>query len=111
MTNTVGILLIVLAIQAAAIVALLIQRTRRARAERAMRESKERFRISASERLPAGPVKSPTTLLAYEGGGEPGAGGTATLFDQRQASRHGEARPSRPPTLRATTSSRGRSRR
>ena len=86
MTNTVGILLIVLAIQAATIVALLIQRTRRARAERAMRESKERFRISASERLPAGPVKSPTTLLMRAAASRERR--HRDTLDQRQASRH-----------------------
>ena len=34
--------------------------------------------ISASERLPAGPV-TVTYDFAYEGGGKPGAGGTGTL--------------------------------
>lgn len=43
----VGVLLIVTAIQAAGIVALLIQRARRTRVERALRESEERFRLMA----------------------------------------------------------------
>ena len=45
-------LLLVAAIQAAAIVALLVQRSRRARAERALRESEERFRLMV-DRSPA----------------------------------------------------------
>ncbi len=47
MTFGVGVLLIVVAIQAAAIVALLIQRTRHVRAGRALRESEARFRLMA----------------------------------------------------------------
>ena len=45
MTHVIGALLIVVGIQAAAIVALLIERARRARAERALRESEERVRF------------------------------------------------------------------
>ena len=47
MTFTVGALVIVVAILAAAVVALLVQRTRRHGAERALRESEERFRRMA----------------------------------------------------------------
>jgi len=44
MTYVVGVLLLVVAIQAAALVVLFIRATRHARAERALRESEERFR-------------------------------------------------------------------
>ena len=47
MTSTVGALLIVVAIQAAAIAALVLHRTRRRHAERTLRESEERFRLIA----------------------------------------------------------------
>ena len=47
MTFTVGALMIAIAILAAAVVALLVQRTRRHGAERALRESEERFRLMA----------------------------------------------------------------
>ena len=47
MTYVVGALLIVVAIQAATLVALLIRGKRHARAERALRESEERFRLIA----------------------------------------------------------------
>ena len=52
MTYVIGALLIVVAIQAAAIAALLIRGARRARAERALRESEEQFRVLA-DRAPA----------------------------------------------------------
>ncbi len=45
MTYVVGALLVVVGIQAAAIVTLLVARARRTRAERALRESEERFRL------------------------------------------------------------------
>ena len=61
-----GALVIVVAIQAAAIVALLVQRTRRARAERALRESEERFRL-VMDRSPAmmWTVRPDTPTLDY----------------------------------------------
>jgi PAS domain S-box-containing protein len=65
MTYAVGALLVVVAAQSAAIVGLLVQRSRRSRAERPLRESEERFRLIA-ERVPVMVwTTRPDTTLDY----------------------------------------------
>lgn len=65
MTFVSGVLLIVIALQAAAVAALLIDRTRRARAEQALRQSEERFRLLADHAPVIIWTARPDTTLDY----------------------------------------------
>ncbi len=68
MTYVAGALLIVVAIQAAAIVALLVRGTRRTRAEQALRESEERFRLMVDRAPIMIWTARPDTTLDYLNG-------------------------------------------